>query len=272
LWRHTISPGPRALATGGTYIYVLGQNGLVKFNRAGALIWTRTFGAEWGDEYPTDIAANATNIYVSGVDYTTFYWDDPAPPGFRPQSVRRYNSSGNLLWTSRFGTLTCRRADYVTGTGGVIAIDTTGIYVVGGRQCVVEDGGGFQYFEYKNYVANLSLETGQVLWFRSATLPEAEWVMGGLEETDIAVNANGVYISGSDIPYASSEEADVLLLKFGKDGSRAWGLSFGIDDPPDFDRWDLATSVAASSSKIWIAGYYQAESGHWPGFIAQVTE
>ena len=95
---------------------------LSKFNNSGNVLWTRQFGTlekDYGRGVATD---RSGNVYISGQTSGIL---GASSAGGSDAFLRKYDSSGNLLWTCQFGT-----PERDTGNG--VAIDASGnVYMSG---------------------------------------------------------------------------------------------------------------------------------------------
>ena len=94
-----------------------------KYDGSGSELWTRQFGT-FATDHTTDVAIDASgNVYAAG--YTGGALPGQSSSGFDDAFVRKYDGSGNELWTMQFGTSTYDYAESV-------AVDASGnIYVAG---------------------------------------------------------------------------------------------------------------------------------------------
>jgi uncharacterized protein (TIGR03437 family) len=112
-----------------TGFYVVGDLGgspfLRRYDAGGTELWSRQVATAYA-LYPSDVAADATGVYISG----TTSLARPALPGqCRSGSgsdsfVRKYDPDGGEVWTREFGTADAAWASSV-------AVDASGVYVVG---------------------------------------------------------------------------------------------------------------------------------------------
>jgi hypothetical protein len=96
---------------------------LRKYDTNGNVLWTRQFGTGGWDK-ATAIVADAAGVYVVGETSGSFTRQPSSGNG--DCFVKRYDPSGNLLWTQQFDS---GEPDYVTSVA--IAEDSPGIWVVG---------------------------------------------------------------------------------------------------------------------------------------------
>jgi len=92
-----------------------------KYDPDGNEVWTRQFGTASHDN-AYGISADATGVYVAG--YTLGSFDGQSNAGLMDAFVRKYDTDGNELWTSQFGT---GEDDRAYG----ISVGATGVYVAG---------------------------------------------------------------------------------------------------------------------------------------------
>ena len=100
-------------------IFTMGSPALAE--TAPPIEWIRQFGTD-SDDYAFGVATDSTGIYVVGHTNGEFLGQSSA--GNVDAFVRKYDAGGIEVWTQQFGT---DNYDYAQG----VAIDSTGIYVVG---------------------------------------------------------------------------------------------------------------------------------------------
>lgn len=150
----------RDIAIHGDALYVVGysddteENGwtnayVKKFELDGDWLWTRDIQSEWVDTLYRVVVNAAGDVYVLGD--TGGDLDGPLA-GAQDAFVRKYNASGDVVWTRQFGG-----PDFETPTG--LVLDADGNVVIVGRGNDFD--GGFWGFAAK-YDAS-----GTRAWFRS---------------------------------------------------------------------------------------------------------
>ena len=92
-----------------------------KYDANGTAQWTRQFGTTTSDR-ASAVAVYATGVYVAGDINGTLPGQDRA--GGSDAFVRKYDASGNAVWTRQFGSAS-------TDWASAVAVDATGVYVVG---------------------------------------------------------------------------------------------------------------------------------------------
>ena len=106
-------PGQVSAGRSDAYIQTYGPDG--------AVAWTRQFGSP-EDDGASAVAAVRSNAYVAG--FTAGALGDQTFAGMADAFVRKYDASGNVLWTRQFGTTGFDRATSLVA-------DATGVYVAG---------------------------------------------------------------------------------------------------------------------------------------------
>jgi hypothetical protein len=260
LWRTEISAayhavGGRGVASYNGAVYVPGENRrasppnslatnewvssfLNKYSAIdGQLVWSRMPAA--APSAANAVAAGHGCIYVVG-------WAAIAAIGSPKIGafVSGYDESGNLLWSRTFSTV---------GSGGEaialsVAVDPSGVYISGWVQGQLGEGTGLSPFigdkdafvrKYNHY--------GTHLWSHQFGSPEADIA------TDVALHAGSLYVSGKtdgSLPlFNSAGGTDAFIRKYDIFGNQFWTRQFG---GPNID---VANSVAADSSGVYVAGH-----------------
>jgi len=211
---------------------------VVKFSPAGNELWIRQFGTASADTLQA-VATDASGVYVAG---TTGGALSGSSAGFADAFVRKYDPSGNALWTRQFGTAS---DDEALG----IASDGTGVYVVGKTQGTFAGQPSSANADpfVRKYDAN-----GTELWTRQFGTPSAE------DATGVAADTSGVYITGrTNGPLATSQGGfDAFLRKYDASGTAVWTRQFGTAET------EAAYAVAVNASGVYVGG---ETSGTFPG-------
>jgi len=232
IWTHQFGTSANdaglGVAFNGTNVYVVGyvegtlpgQNGyglydafIKKYDEDGNEIWTRQFGTT-GNDFAYSAIVYGTDIIIAGTTAgelggQTSIGDDDA-------YIRRYDSDGNILFTTQFGT---EEADEGRG----IAADATGIYVSG----ITYDGefdGQTAIGDCDAYVAKYDLKGMSMLWVSQF----------GTEECDsanrLAVDSTGVYTAGiveDALEGTEVEDAGDFVRKYDTNGNILWTKQCG---------------------------------------------
>jgi hypothetical protein len=205
-------------------------------------MWTRQFGT-FGNDAATDMAAGSMGIVVVGQTNQVFPGETNA--GGRDVFVRFYDMTGTVMWTRQFGTA---MDDSPTG----VAIDSTGIYVVGNTATT------FLSAFVRKYDA-----MGNALWatpYSSSFPPD--------EANDVAVTSGGVLIAGG-----GGFPVDAYVRKVSPTGAEVWRVQFGST------RTDRAFGVSACSAAVYVAGFTQGtlptqtnSGGVLDAFLVQIVD
>ncbi len=149
-----------------------------KYDANGNALWTRQFGSSAMDQV-SGVAADATGVYLAGV--TDGILPGQSSSGAQDAFVRRYDASGNEVWTRQFGSSSMDRANG-------IAVDASGVYLAGVAGSALPgqtSSGGNDAYVRKYDVAGNERWTRQ---FGTASFDVAE---------GIAVLASGIYVAGT---------------------------------------------------------------------------
>lgn len=220
------------VAKSGASVYVVGYTGgsldgnnlgdadviIRKYHEEGDLLWARQFGTyqrDWSLDYVLDSAGNS---YILG-------FTEGALAGSRGQRdcfLRKYNSSGTVLWTRQFGTA---QNDYCPG----VAVNGSGVYTVGRE--------GFVGYVIRRYSSNGSL------------LNKIN------NSTNIYPSTLGLDSLGNLIIVASTpdfpEDRDIKVLKYNTNLDLLWTKTVRTagDDTP----FDLAVDSASNIYLTWTS-------------------
>ena len=123
----------------------------VKYDNTGKQLWvTRYDGPEGFDDYASDVAIDGNgNTYVTGGSCVARHYEYLREPQFEVQyATMKYDSNGNEVWASRYGSPTLGEDSDQRSDSGIeaVAVDRYGnVYVTGGRFDTVKyDSGGTQ--------------------------------------------------------------------------------------------------------------------------------
>jgi len=229
------------------------QDGYVrKYDASGGELWTRQFGTSLVDQVLC-LAADATGVYGAG--YTRGTFAGQASAGSLDAFVRRYDASGNELWTRQFGTPSVDQAM-------AIAADATGVYVAGSTSGAFagQTSIGMEDAFVRKYDSN-----GNELWTRQFGTPSSDQVLG------MAADGTGVYVAGSTgstLPGQSSTGSeDAFVRKYDANGNELWTRQFGSTS------FDMGRSVALDATGVYVAGVTlgalpgQTNAGSTDGFL-----
>ena len=231
---------------------------LLKYDTAGNLLWTRQFGSvDYNWDYGTDVAVDATGVYVSGMTFGTLPGQTSA--GYADAYVRKYGTDGNEVWTQQFGT---RNYDEAIG----ITVDATGVYVVGEAQDTLS---GQPFAGNPDAFVRKYSKEGNELWTREFGTPGSDYAW------KVTQDATGVYVAGfvaGALPgQASAGGQDAFVRKYDQNGNEVWTRQFGT--PAE----DFAMGITASTTGLYVAGYAdgtlpgQVSAGGRDAFVAKIS-
>jgi uncharacterized protein (TIGR03437 family) len=256
----SVFPSVRTIAADASGVYLVGAKGLVKYDSNGNEAWTRAFGA---GEQIWNPAADGAGVYVFGRIFN--------PPNPQVPFVRRYDADGNELWTRQTTDLfSSTGADasglYVAGAVSeatvttpyvrkydpsgaeqwtrpfgapilgafmalALALDGTGVYVVGGNDSLTTMG---------RYDAR-----GNQLWSRPFLPSVSPFLRVVLAMT---ADGAGLYLV---TPGANNGQADYVLRKYDASGNALWVRPVGA----------VANALALDATGLYVAG----QAGSLPG-------
>jgi len=240
------------VATDGTGIYVVGytQGGLApgtpanpgedafirRYDANGNEVWTKQFGSPSGDaERALGVATDATGIYVAG----TTGGDLAGSIGNQDGFLRKYDSSGNAIWTRQFGTNS-------TDDVFAVAAGAQGIYV--GGDTVADFPGQKKVGGLYDAYVNKFDPAGNQVWVREFGSIYDDWVLG------LAVGGGSLVVVGhaGDSVNGQTWTGSGLVMLFDFDGN--------VQVPPiQFGNGvnDNANGVAVDATGAYVAGAKQ---------------
>lgn len=185
-----------------------------KYGAAGNLLWADQFGTSAHDGVGGVAVDPDGNVIVVGSTQAALVGTNA---GADDVFVRKYDLTGNPVWTRQFGTPV---QDYAVG----VAIDRAGnVFVVGSTNGVLE---GSPTLSSSDAFVTKYGAAGDHLWtrqFGSGGLDGAEAVA-----VDAAGNAFVVGQAGGEFGGpASGNEQDAFVRKYDPDGDILWTRSFG---------------------------------------------
>ena len=248
LWTREFGSGADDFATGvavdASGVYLVGftfgtlpgktgnnQNGTVrdafvrKYDFAGNEQWTQQFGAA-ADDIAYGVAVDPSGVYVAGVTYGTLPGQTSA--GDSDAFVCKFDAaSGNLQWTSQFGS---SLPDFASG----ITANASGVYVAGTIS-------GTILGQVKAFVRKVDAATGQEVWTQKLDFGLTSDAFG------VAVDASGVYMVGQ-IQQVGAHDEDAFVRKYDLGGKPLWTSLFATATE------DGAGSVAVDASGVYVVG------------------
>lgn len=197
--------------------------------------WLSQFGVA-GNDFAWDVLADEDgNVYVAG-DASGAFPGQAFAGGPLDAFLRKYDASGNELWTRQFGTAGSDRGGAVFAFGADVYVGwlTTGAFP---RQ--LNAGGADAYL--RKYDAD-----GNEQWTRQFGTPGSDELIG------IFVDATGVYASGSvdgALPgHTPAGMADAFVRKYDANGNELWTRQFGTAGR------DIAFRISGDGSGVYVVG------------------
>lgn len=224
---------------------------LNKYDASAKLLWTKQIGTSSGILPNAVVSDTSSNVIVVGEVNGNL---DGTSSGGTDIFIRKYDSSGALLWGRQIGS-------GYDDTQPFVAVDSNGNIAVVFSRPIGTDVGDLGVLVYK-YSPN-----GQVLWNRTLNSVGYEDTAGG-----IAVDSSGSIAvvgttSGTLEEPGTNHTNDVFIRKYDTNGNILWTHQFGTAYR------DLGRSIAVDSKQnFWIAGMTNADlvganQGNWDGFI-----
>jgi len=235
-----------AVATAPDAVYVAGEtvNGsftgfasagrrdlfLSKLDLQGNVLWTRQFGTAESDT-ATALAADASGVYVAGHTAGALQGTNL---GSTDAFVRKYDATGNEVWTRQFGTA---NPDEALGA----AVDATGFYV-GGKTAGALPGQTSGSLGQDDAFLRKYDFNGNEVWTRQFG------TSSGDRGQAVAGDASGVYIAGeTGGPLVSlAAGTDAFVRKYDSTGNVVWTRQISSGG----NQADIAYGVAVNSSGV----------------------
>jgi len=209
---------------------------VMKHDASGNWEWTRQFGFNNDDEGRAIATDQLGNIYVAG--YVRGALDGLPRPGTADVFIRKYNASGNKIWSALFGS---PEVDEAFG----ITCDADGnIFVTG--WCDGSIDGTPNQGNGDNFLAKYN-PNGQQLWLKQWGTVNKDTGYSLATDADRNVYLSG-YTTGT-LYGPKNGERDVFLAKFDSAGNELWGRQFGTDGHDQ--GWGNATDPAGN---VYVAG------------------
>ncbi len=217
----------------GSNIYVAGYTSsnsdynayLAKFNSSGTQLWTRAFGTSTND-YASDVAVDSSgNAYVVGYTYGALTGSNG---GGSDMFVRKYNTSGSVVWTKQLHY--SNRDEAVA-----VAVNGTSVFVAG--------------LYYYNTAASIDLDVRLIKLTTSGSLSFSKRNGSGYDQIalDVSVVNGAVFASGYE--YDSGNDSGGFVTKYSGTGDVVWSVS------QDSATYDFSYGVLArSSSEVYVTG------------------
>jgi len=244
-----------AYVVGTTFGSLAGSRGnndvfIRKYTSSGGISWTKQFGTGSYD-YAGDVAAYGSNVYVVGYTEGSLAGSKGSWDAF----IRKYSSSGSVLWTRQFGT---SAEDFAMD----VATDGSGnIYVVGYTYGSL---GGTNGGEADMFIRKYN-PSGGVVWTKQQHYSNADYGYA------VAVSGSSVYLVGSFLYGNNWDDPDVRVLKYTTGGSLSWDYGYG---PSGYDYVNDAS--ADGSGNLYFAGttytnFGGTNQGNGDGYVIKLN-
>jgi len=228
-----------------------------KYDPSGAELWTRQFGAG-GADIASGVAVHP-NGEVSVVGTTSSALPGQAAAGSFDAFVRRYNATGDEVWTRQFGTAVGDNARRLAAEpdGRVLIVGSTEGALPGQSST-----GGFDVF-----VAMFQAD-GQQLWAR-------QFGSGG-DDFGVAIGTDrsgGISVAGSaDRALPGQTSGTTFLRHFDVGGSVLWTDQFGSGQSDD--AWDVTVEPDGAAYLVGTSEHVlpgQRSFGRLDGFVRKYS-
>jgi uncharacterized protein (TIGR03437 family) len=203
--------------------------------------WIRQFGS-FDADLGNAVAANSTGIYVAGYTLATIPGGNPA--GNTDAFLRKYDASGNIVWTQQFGTPGFDQAT-------AVAVDSTGVYVAG---LTADDFPGQNHAGATDVFLRKYSFDGTEVWTKQFGTSANEQAYA------VAAGSGFVVVAGQAALALPGQTAfggaDAFVREYDTDGTERWTRQFGTSGG------DVAYGVAIDASGVYTGG---DTSGTFPG-------
>ncbi|MGB9022665.1 MAG: hypothetical protein WCC94_04425, partial [Candidatus Bathyarchaeia archaeon] len=208
----------------------------VKASNGGELIWAQTENpGTYDHDIPYGVAVDGSGLYVVG-------YDTSAPPNYHEEwrVEKRSPTDGSIVWVKIDDSV------YQENRARGVAVDTTGVYIVGHRGLESEAMRGLRYWK----IEKRSLTDGSLKWTQTGNSDGHEWT----GYRGVAVDSSGVYVVGSNLVFGCVEwriEKRSLV-----DGSIIWSTTSSPSSPNcSREPW----GIAVDGSGVYVAGTDDAQ-------------
>lgn len=201
-----------------------------KYDTFGAVLWGKQFGTPSYDIALGVAGDSSNNAYVVGNTNGSLAGSRGGGDAF----IRKYSSSGSVVWTRQFGT-----SSYDSATA--VAVSGSNIYAVGSTGGNLAGSLGSS----DGYIRKYS-PSGGVVWTKQFGTFDLDYA------ADVAVDGSGnAYVVGytyGSFGAANGGGADMFIRRYNASGSVTWTRQL------HFSSFDAAVAVAVSGSNVYLVG------------------
>jgi hypothetical protein len=243
----------------------LGDMFLVKYSASGQHIWSSRYGGSGNDAGMAISTDSAGSVFVTGSfeGSVNFGGSSLSSSGARDVFVAKYSSTGQHLWSKKFG-----------GSGDEVAygvaVDSADDVVLSGKlQNSVNFGGGNLTSAGGDdvFLVKLSGSAGGHVWSKRMGSTSGDASLGVAVDGSRNVVMTG-YFTGS-VNFGgtalSSSGLDVFVAKYSSTGVHVWSRKFG-----GFDTQIGNAVAAASGGDVSVAGYFSSTIDFGTGGLTSV--
>ena len=199
----------------------------------GSLIWSQTSDPGAGNDAASDVASDASGLFVVGYD------SSPGSSGNYQWRIEKRNlADGSLMWSQVSNPSVI--ADFAYG----VSIDGSGMYVVGS-----DNSPGLTDHQWR--IEKRGLTDGSLIpTFGTGGVIMENPSSGGDVASDVTVDGSGMYVTGYDYSLGSGNSEWRIEKRSLTDGSLLWSQTSNPSDG-----YDVTYGVAVDSSGVFVVGY-----------------
>lgn len=216
---------------------------------AQSLQWARQFDSPPAAAF--QIAADSSGVYIGGITYKALPGQTKltATGGQTDGFLRKYDPSGNILWTREFAPINPAKQLVLPLVVNGVVVDSTGVYVAG----KAVQGGGNRYAAAAGAVAIVYKfdSSGNLLWTYQTAISKD---LPGESATGIAVTSGAVYVVGLTVSLNATKNQVTTAYVRRLDpsaGTAVWTSTFKNDNGVN---GILPFAVGADATGAYVVG------------------
>lgn len=244
-----------------------------KYDNTGNAIWTKVFRPDSGSASANSIAVDASGVYITGGVQNGLLPNQTVPPasGGEDGFIRKYDASGNHIWTRQFalkpdsserlvsnGIATDSNSLYITGTAGDLGTTYVAKYAKNGTKIWSQS---FEYSGRGSTGNDVAVSAGVVYAVGGGSLAGAH--ITALDTNGIVKWSTRVFLAGNDQGLGVAADSSGAYM-----GIR--GRSWEDDGPED----GVVRKFAPGGKILWTntvwSGEFSEERGH-PDLVKDVA-